>query len=63
MGFWSQAATLEIVTILRVIIIPGAGSHCFVSSEWVSASEGQKFAELLSDFTTELAKLGPRSRV
>jgi len=31
--------------------------------EWVSASEGQKFAELLSDFTTELAELGPRSRV
>jgi len=31
--------------------------------EWVSASEGQRFAELVSDFTTELANLGPRSRI
>ena len=31
--------------------------------EWVSASEGQKFADLLSDFTTELAMLGPRSKI
>ena len=31
--------------------------------EWVSASEGQKFADLLSDFTTELAGLGPRSKI
>jgi len=31
--------------------------------EWVSASEGQRFAELVSDFTAELAKLGPRSNV
>ena len=31
--------------------------------EWVSASEGQRFAELVSDFTAELAKLGPRSRI
>jgi F420-non-reducing hydrogenase iron-sulfur subunit len=31
--------------------------------EWVSASEGQKFADLVSDFTAELRKLGPRSRV
>jgi len=31
--------------------------------EWVSASEGQKFAELVSDFTSELAKLGPRSKI
>jgi len=31
--------------------------------EWVSASEGQRFAELLSDFTTELARLGQRSKI
>ena len=31
--------------------------------EWVSASEGQRFAELVSDFTAKLAKLGPRSKV
>ena len=31
--------------------------------EWVSASEGQKFADLLSDFTAELARLGSRSKV
>ena len=31
--------------------------------EWVSASEGQRFAELVSDFTAELNKLGPRSRI
>jgi len=31
--------------------------------EWVSASEGQRFAELLSDFTTALARLGPRSKI
>jgi len=31
--------------------------------EWVSASEGQRFADLVSDFTTELANLGPRSRI
>jgi coenzyme F420-reducing hydrogenase delta subunit len=31
--------------------------------EWVSASEGQKFAELVSDFTTELTQLGPRSKI
>jgi len=29
--------------------------------EWVSASEGQRFAEIVSNFTTELTKLGPRS--
>ncbi len=31
--------------------------------EWVSASEGQRFADLVSDFTTELANLGPRSKI
>ena len=31
--------------------------------EWVSATEGQKFADLLTDFTTELARLGPRSKI
>jgi len=31
--------------------------------EWVSASEGQRFAEMVSDFTAELTKLGPRSKV
>jgi len=31
--------------------------------EWVSASEGQRFAELVSDFTVELNKLGPRSKI
>ena len=29
--------------------------------EWVSASEGQRFAEVVSSFTAELAELGPRS--
>jgi len=29
--------------------------------EWVSASEGRKFAETVSSFTAELAELGPRS--
>lgn len=28
--------------------------------EWVSASEGRKFSKLISDFTQELIKLGPR---
>lgn len=28
--------------------------------QWVSASEGRKFAEVVSSFTTELAGLGPR---
>ena len=28
--------------------------------QWVSASEGKKFAEVVSSFTTELARLGPR---
>ena len=31
--------------------------------EWVSASEGQRFAELVSDFTADLNKLGPRSKI
>jgi len=31
--------------------------------EWVSASEGQRFADLVSDFTAELTKLGPRSKI
>jgi len=31
--------------------------------EWVSASEGQRFAELVSDFTAELTRLGPRSKI
>ena len=31
--------------------------------EWVSASEGQRFAELVSDFTAELNKLGPMSKI
>jgi F420-non-reducing hydrogenase iron-sulfur subunit len=31
--------------------------------EWVSASEGQRFADLVSDFTAELNKLGPRSKI
>lgn len=29
--------------------------------EWVSASEGQKFAETVASFTAGLAELGPRS--
>ena len=28
--------------------------------EWVSASEGKKFSELISSFTEEITKLGPR---
>ena len=28
--------------------------------EWVSASEGKKFSQLVSSFTEELAQLGPR---
>jgi F420-non-reducing hydrogenase iron-sulfur subunit len=28
--------------------------------EWVSASEGQKFNQIVADFTRELAELGPR---
>ncbi len=28
--------------------------------QWVSASEGRKFAEVVSSFTAELARLGPR---
>jgi len=31
--------------------------------EWVSASEGQRFADLVSDFTAELTRLGPRSKI
>lgn len=31
--------------------------------EWVSASEGGRFTEIVSSFTAELAKLGPRSNV
>jgi F420-non-reducing hydrogenase iron-sulfur subunit len=31
--------------------------------EWVSASEGQRFSELVSDFTAELTRLGPRSKI
>ncbi len=31
--------------------------------EWVSASEGGRFAEIVSSFTAELVKLGPRSNV
>ena len=27
--------------------------------EWVSASEGQRFAQVVSDFTHEVEKLGP----
>jgi len=29
--------------------------------EWCSASEGQQFAEIVSNFTKEIAELGPRS--
>ncbi len=28
--------------------------------EWVSASEGKRFAKIVSEFTDEMAKLGPR---
>lgn len=31
--------------------------------EWVSASEGARFTEIVSSFTAELAKLGPRSNI
>lgn len=31
--------------------------------EWVSASEGQRFSDLVSDFTAELTGLGPRSKI
>jgi len=30
-----------------------------VRLEWVSASEGQRFADVVSEFTEELKKLGP----
>jgi len=28
--------------------------------QWVSASEGKRFSEVVSSFTAELARLGPR---
>jgi len=28
--------------------------------EWVSASEGKRFAKIVSDFTEDMTKLGPR---
>ncbi len=31
--------------------------------EWVSASEGKKFAQVVSSFTEDLTRLGPRSEV
>lgn len=31
--------------------------------EWVSASEGKRFSEVVSSFTGELARLGPRREV
>ncbi len=30
--------------------------------EWVSAAEGQRFAQLVTEFTEELKKLGPIGR-
>jgi F420-non-reducing hydrogenase iron-sulfur subunit len=30
--------------------------------EWISAAEGQKFANVITDFTNELKKLGPFNR-
>jgi len=30
-----------------------------VRLEWISGSEGQKFAEVVTEFTEELLKLGP----
>ena len=31
--------------------------------EWISASEGQRFAEVIREFTEEIRKLGPNSLV
>ncbi len=31
--------------------------------EWVSASEGKRFSQVVSSFTDELVKLGPRKKI
>ena len=34
-----------------------------VRLEWISASEGRKFSEIVADFTTTVERLGPKTAV
>jgi len=31
--------------------------------EWISASEGNKFAEVVEEFTTQIKNLGPQTKL
>src|SRR4030066_767681 len=42
----------------KILKLLGLGSER-LRLEWISASEGQKFADVITDFTSELKRLGP----
>ncbi len=51
--------TLKRITLVKAILELLGYDPKRVRLEWVSASEGTKFAEVVRDFTEEVRKLGP----
>ena len=48
----------KIKMLKKLLVLTGLGSDR-LKLEWVSASEGQRFAQLVTEFTEQIKKLGP----
>jgi F420-non-reducing hydrogenase iron-sulfur subunit len=54
--------TMRRVPMLKTILEQYGVDPARVRLEWVSASEGDRFAEVVSEFTEEIRALGPQKR-
>ncbi len=55
--------TLRRVPMLKAVLRQYGVDPARVRLEWVSAAEGDRFAEVISEFTNEIRALGPQKRV
>lgn len=55
--------TLRRVPMLKAVLRQYGVDPARVRLEWVSASEGDRFAQVISEFTDEIRALGPQKRV
>ena len=55
--------TMRRVPMLKSVLQQYGIDPARVRLEWVSASEGDRFAEVVHDFTEEIRALGPQKRV
>ncbi|MBD3173712.1 MAG: hydrogenase iron-sulfur subunit [Armatimonadia bacterium] len=54
--------TMRRVPMLKTVLEQYGVDPARVRLEWVSASEGDRFAEVVSEFTEEIRALGPQKR-